>query len=39
MSTNQNHPIRSDWHPGDDVVDIIGLDAYPKDQTETLVSK
>lgn len=25
-----------DWYPGDDVVDIIGIDAYPSDQASTL---
>lgn len=26
-----------DWYPGDDVVDIVGVDAYPDDQNSTLV--
>jgi mannan endo-1,4-beta-mannosidase len=24
------------WYPGDDVVDIVGVDAYPSDQTDAL---
>ena len=24
------------WYPGDDVVDVIGLDSYPKDRRDTL---
>jgi mannan endo-1,4-beta-mannosidase len=24
------------WYPGDDVVDIVGIDAYPSDQTDAL---
>ena len=27
------------WYPGDDVVDIIGVDAYPDDVRDTLASK
>lgn len=26
-----------DWYPGDDVVDIVGLDAYPDDQSSSLL--
>lgn len=26
-----------DWYPGDDVVDIVGVDAYPEDRSETLL--
>ena len=26
------------WYPGDDVVDIVGVDAYPPDQSDPLVS-
>jgi mannan endo-1,4-beta-mannosidase len=33
------NPTRDEWYPGDDVVDIIGLDAYPKDPADILVSK
>ena len=29
---------KSDWYPGDDVVDIVGVDGYPKDHTDALVS-
>jgi mannan endo-1,4-beta-mannosidase len=28
---------RPDWYPGDDVVDIIGVDGYPKDRGDLLV--
>ncbi|HZL41805.1 MAG TPA: glycosyl hydrolase [Verrucomicrobiae bacterium] len=27
---------REDWYPGDDVVDIVGVDGYPKNQSDTL---
>jgi mannan endo-1,4-beta-mannosidase len=27
---------REDWYPGDDVVDVVGVDGYPKNQSETL---
>ena len=27
------------WYPGDDVVDIIGVDAYPGDRSDTLSSR
>lgn len=27
-----------DWYPGDDVVDIVGVDAYPDDRADPLVS-
>jgi len=30
---------RLDWYPGDDVVDIIGVDAYPKDRGDLLVPR
>jgi len=30
---------RMDWYPGDDVVDIIGVDAYPKDPGDLLVPR
>lgn len=33
------NPTRIDWYPGDDAVDIVGLDAYPKIPGDTLVSK
>lgn len=33
------NPTRDEWYPGDDVVDIIGLDAYPKSPDDLLVSK
>jgi len=26
-----------DWYPGDDVVDLVGVDAYPGDQASTLL--
>lgn len=26
-----------DWYPGDDVVDVVGVDAYPDDQNSTLL--
>ena len=29
---------KADWYPGDDVVDIVGVDGYPKDHTDPLVS-
>lgn len=28
-----------DWYPGDDVVDIIGLDAYPEDRSSVLLEE
>jgi mannan endo-1,4-beta-mannosidase len=28
-----------EWYPGDDVVDIVGLDAYPTSRSETLVTR
>lgn len=27
------------WYPGDDVVDIVGADGYPSDQTDPLVAR
>ena len=30
---------KPDWYPGNDVVDIIGVDAYPKEPGELLVPK
>jgi mannan endo-1,4-beta-mannosidase len=27
------------WYPGDDVVDIVGVDAYPTDRSDTLSSR
>jgi len=30
------HP---DWYPGDDVVDIVGVDAYPDDRSDPLVGR
>jgi mannan endo-1,4-beta-mannosidase len=27
------------WYPGDDVVDIVGVDAYPSDRSDTLSSR
>ena len=29
----------SAWYPGNDVVDIVGVDAYPKDPNDTLLPK
>ena len=29
----------ADWYPGDDVVDIVGADAYPADYTDPLTAK
>ncbi|HEY0868498.1 MAG TPA: glycosyl hydrolase [Fimbriimonas sp.] len=31
-----SHGLRPDWYPGDDVVDIVGIDAYPSDPTDPL---
>lgn len=28
--------LSPDWYPGDDVVDIVGMDAYPSDRTDPL---
>lgn len=33
------NPTHDEWYPGDDVVDIIGLDAYPKDPADTLTAR
>ena len=30
---------KEDWYPGDDVVDIIGVDAYPEDVADPLVGR
>jgi len=27
------------WYPGDDVVDVVGVDAYPSDRSDTLSSR
>lgn len=27
------------WYPGDDVVDVVGVDAYPSDRTDTLAAR
>jgi mannan endo-1,4-beta-mannosidase len=31
-----SHGLRPEWYPGDDVVDIIGIDAYPTDPADPL---
>ncbi|MBC8096016.1 MAG: hypothetical protein H7Y43_09405 [Akkermansiaceae bacterium] len=28
--------VDPDWYPGDDVVDVVGVDAYPSDKTDPL---
>lgn len=33
------NPTRDQWYPGDDVVDIVGLDCYPKTPDDLMVSK
>lgn len=33
------HDGDPDWYPGDDVVDIVGVDAYPDDPADTLQSR
>jgi len=30
--------IKPDWYPGDDVVDIVGIDEYPADVSDPLIS-
>ena len=30
---------KTDWYPGNDVVDIVGIDAYPKDHGDLLLSQ
>ncbi|MFO1476634.1 MAG: glycosyl hydrolase [Verrucomicrobiota bacterium] len=30
---------KEDWYPGDDVVDVVGVDAYPKDRSDLLLNR